>query len=283
MTDAPLPRPRLAPGLRVVTRGLDHLQVGLYAGRRVLLPRTEAVERTLTQLLERRVPVEDPESASILDRLDRHGCLEWERPSAGLRIGVLGVDRLLDIDHLVDGSTLRLTSALDDADVVIAAGVGETDRDSLDPFVRSRTSHVVVRLVDGGAVVGPFVVPGSTACLRCIDAHCGVEDPDHVAVTTRYVRATSFPRADGLPDVPEPALATLALSWAVRDVAAYATGSEPSTWSRTFSLGPRPTELREQSWLRHPECGCSWPADLPGREVRSLLSPEDPPFARVAD
>jgi hypothetical protein len=106
-------------------------------------------------------------------------------------------------------------------------------------------------------------VPGATACLRCIDAHRGIEDPHHVAVTTRYVRATSLPRADGVPDVPDPTLATLALSWAVRDVAAHATGVEPSTWSRTLSLGARPTELRQETWLRHPECGCSWPVDHP--------------------
>jgi hypothetical protein len=83
-----------------------------------------------------------------------------------------------------------------------------------------------------------------------------------VAVTTRYVHATSVPRADGMPDVPDPALATLVASWAVRDVAAHAAGEEPSTWSRTLILGARPTEIRQETWLRHPGCGCSWPTDL---------------------
>ncbi len=31
--------------------------------------------------------------------------------------------------------------------------------------------HLMVRLTEGDAVVGPFVVPGRTACLRCLDAH----------------------------------------------------------------------------------------------------------------
>ena len=264
MTSAPPPRPQLAPGLRVVRRGLDHLQVGLYAGRRVLLPRTEAVERTLAVLLERRRPDDEPETASVLDLLDRHGCLEWVQPTTCVSVAVLGdldVFRPL-VGDLVEGSGLRLTSEVPGADVVIVAGVGETDRDDLDPLVRSRTSHVVVRLVDGGAVIGPFVVPGATACLRCVDAHRGVEDPHHVAVTTRYVRATSFPRADGVPDVSTPALTSLAASWAVRDVVAHAAGAEPSTWSRTVFLGASPTVLREEAWLRHPDCGCSWPADL---------------------
>ena len=98
---------------------------------------------------------------------------------------------------------------------------GEPDRDLLDPLVRAGTHHLVVRLVDGGAVLGPFVSPGVTACLRCTDAHRTVEDPDHVPVTARYVRASRRTRRDGVPDVADPALALAALAWAVRDVAAH--------------------------------------------------------------
>jgi bacteriocin biosynthesis cyclodehydratase domain-containing protein len=248
----------------VVRRGRDQLQVGLYAGRRVLLPRTEAVERTLTVLLERRVPDDDPESAWVLERLDRHGCLAWDRPDEQATVAVAGDPEVFlpVVAELVEASPLHVVASVADADVVVVGSVGETDRDVLDPFVRSRTSHVVVRLVDGGAVVGPFVVPGATACLRCIDAHRAVEDPHHVAVTTRYVRATSLPRADGVRDVTDPALVALATAWAVRDVTAYTRGAEPSTWSRTTTLGAQPTELRQDAWLRHPDCGCSWPVDV---------------------
>jgi hypothetical protein len=112
-------------------------------------------------------------------------------------------------------------------------------------------------------VVGPFVVPGVTACVRCIDAHRSVLDPHHVAVTTRYVHATSQPRADGLADLAEPALAALALAWAIRDVATHLAGGEPATWSRTLSLGAEPAARREETWMRHPGCGCSWDADVP--------------------
>jgi bacteriocin biosynthesis cyclodehydratase domain-containing protein len=122
--------------------------------------------------------------------------------------------------------------------------------------------HLVVRLVDGGALLGPFVVPGETACLRCIDAHESVRDPDHVAVTTRYAQASGSPRGDGVPDL-DPALASIALAWAVRDVTAHLDGHEPSTWSRTLHLRPDPTRREEQAWPRHPHCGCSWAADDP--------------------
>jgi hypothetical protein len=85
-------------------------------------------------------------------------------------------------------------------------------------------------------------------------------------VTTRYVEATARARSDGLPDLVDPALAAIALAWAVRDVVAHLDGKQPSTWSRTLALGPDPNLRREELWLRHPMCGCCWADDtLPPR------------------
>ena len=259
------PAPQLAPGLRVVRRGRDHLQVGLYDDRRVLLVRTKSVERTLARLLERAPLGDDPATKQVLDRLERHGCLVWrsqDRQPIG-RAAVLGQldrDGLPDLGELLGAGRVAMTPR-GDADVVVVLNSGELARERLDPLLRSRTSHVVVRLVDGGAVVGPFVVPGATACVRCIDAHLSVRDPDHVAVTARYARATARPRPDGVPDLVDPAVATVALGLVARDVVAHLQGLEPATWSRTLVLGAHPAERSEQAWLRHPRCGCSWAVD----------------------
>lgn len=264
-------RPRLAPGLRVVRRGLDHLQVGLYDGRRVLLPRTASVEQTLGLLTGHGPLDEDHADLAVLDRLDQHGCLTRDSPSgdAAASVAVLGELRfsgIPDAHELLGAAGLVVAPSPTHAGVVLVLSPGELDRGRIDPLVRSRTSHLVVRLVDGGAVLGPFVVPGTTACLRCIDAHRTVRDPDHVAVTTRYVRATARARPDG-PDL-EPTLTSLALLWAVRDIAAHLRGQQPSTWSRTLHLGPEPASRTESTWARHPQCGCSWPVELTssGRE-----------------
>jgi hypothetical protein len=176
-------------------------------------------------------------------------------------LGTLGGATSAAIPDLLTRCGLGVASSPHDADLVLVTSLGEVDRDLVDPLVRRRTSHLVARLVDGGAVVGPFVVPGLTACLRCIDAHRCVADPHHVSVTTRYVRATSRARPDGVEDVADPALAAAVVGWAVRDLAAHVTGREPSTWSRTLSWGPDPTDRREEAWRRHPECGCSWAPD----------------------
>ena len=234
----------------------------MYDGRRVLLPRTDHVERTLALILGRRPVPDDPASTSLVDQLDRHGCLVWPtpprvaRPEVALLGRIEGVS-LPEVGVLLDAAGVGLATSPAGADVVMVLSAGEIDRDRLDPLVRDRTDHVVVRLVDGGAVLGPFVVPGVTACLRCIDAHLSVEDPDHLAVTTRYARATARPRADGTPDL-EPVLVSLALTWVLRDALAHLAGREPSTWSRTLFLGAQPRLRSEQEWPRHPRCGCFW-------------------------
>ena len=256
----------LAPGLRVVRRGRDRLQVGLYDDRRAVLPRTPETE-ALLRSLDARTPVQPdlPEPLrAVLDVLRRRGCVEPapgpDEPEDGPTVSLSGDLPGADVALLLSSAGLRRATA-GTADVALLVAAGELPREDTDRFVRGGVPHLVVRLVDGGAVLGPFVVPGRTACLRCIDAHRGVVDPEHVTVTARYVRATARPRGDGAPDDIDPVLAVLAASWAVRDLAAHVRGHEPSTWSRTWRLGPEPARLVPETWHRHPGCGCSWPED----------------------
>ena len=259
--------PLLAPGLRVVRRGRDHLQVGLYDGRRALLPRTPVVERALAALLDRRPVEEVPEARAALEVLERRGCLTRE-PERDLRVrrrtALVSLSGEAPGAHdLLVRTGVRVVDPGRDADVALVVSHGELDRDRLDPLIRRGRPHLVVRLVDGVAVLGPFVVPGVTACLRCIDAHESIHDPDHVPVTTRYVRATATTRADGVPDVRDPLLPAVAVTWACRDVVAHLGGRRPATWSRTLLLDVDPCVRREQDWSRHPECGCCWAAHDP--------------------
>ncbi|MGN6577269.1 MAG: TOMM precursor leader peptide-binding protein [Nocardioides sp.] len=142
--------------------------------------------------------------------------------------------------------------------VGLLVGVGEPDRELADEWMREQTPYVVVRLTEGRAVVGPFVVPGRTACLRCLDAHHTDADPEWPLLVRQYAEATRHDRADGVPEPVDPALAALAVAWAARDVTTCADGGRPSTWSGTLTLHPDLATLETRSWLRHPECGCAW-------------------------
>jgi bacteriocin biosynthesis cyclodehydratase domain-containing protein len=140
----------------------------------------------------------------------------------------------------------------------VLVGVGEPDRALVDEWTRAGTPHVLVRLTEGRAVIGPFVQPGSTACLRCVDAHCTDADPAWPLLVRQYSAASARDRPDGAPEPVDPLLASLALAWAARDLASYVDGGRPSTWSATVTVHPQLSRIEMRRWLRHPGCGCSW-------------------------
>jgi bacteriocin biosynthesis cyclodehydratase domain-containing protein len=267
---------QLAPGLRVVRRGPAHLQIGLYDERRVVLPRTVATLDLLARI-GRREPVDlaEPGAATVVAQLVASGCAQpptaLEQRTARRRrarlalMGELGPPDGAGPDPaaLLRAAGLGPPVALtDDPHAVLVLAQGEPDRAQLDPFLRSGTPHLLVRVVDGGVVVGPFVVPGRSACLRCVDARRCDTDPDHPSVLARYGAATRAARGDGCGDLAEPVLLQLALAWAVRDLVVHLDGDRPGTWSRTVRLGPEPTDLVRTAWDQHPQCGCCWPGPV---------------------
>lgn len=263
-------RLRLAPGLRVVRRGTDRLQVGLEPERRAVLPRDRTTDQVLHALRAGSPLPGSPDARRVVRLLRDAGCVEV-LPAAGDEPRVALLDDLashpddpVSTVRLLQGAGLVPTPWTEAAEVVLVRTVGECARERLDPLVRAGTPHLLLRLLDGDALLGPFVAPGLTCCTRCTDAHRAVADPDHHAVTTRYVEACSVPRDDGVPDLPDPALVALATATAVHELAAYARGEEPVTWSRTRRWSTTSPTPVDRTWARHPGCGCSWaPGDQP--------------------
>jgi bacteriocin biosynthesis cyclodehydratase domain-containing protein len=261
----PLPRrPVLLPGLRVLRRGPGEVQIGLDPRRAVVLAATDAVRRTLAVLAV--AGPSDQADPAVLAGLARLGLLVEHagtpRPTSG-RVAVLGFGSspMPDPADLLRAAGLDPGGAQDhdrDADVGLLVGAGEPDRDLLDPWVRDGLPHLVVRVTEGVAVVGPFVAPGHTACLRCVDAHHTDADPRWPLLVAQQAAQTARARPDGVPEPVDPVLAGLALAWAVRDLASHAEGRRPATWSATLRLPPDLADGESVTWLRHPECGCSW-------------------------
>jgi hypothetical protein len=120
-----------------------------------------------------------------------------------------------------------------------------------DPWVVDSRPHLTVVVVPDAVRVGPFVVPGVTACLRCVRAWSAAG-----SLGGSVGRGPA-----GAPLVPgpglDPALLALGVGWAARDVATWLDGGTPSTWSATVTLGLELSPAR-RTWHRHPHCGCSW-------------------------
>lgn len=295
MVDPPVPtglpaRPALRPGLRVVRRDDGHLQVGIDPPLRAIVPDDVAVRRLLDDLAAGRPSPPDGavawrclqtlhQQGLLVDAtaLDRALATGEDRAAAAAVFAQSGTaaEALLAartanavrVDAAPDArqSATRLLRAagvtLTDersAGTVLLVSPGPLPRDVLDPFVREGRTHVVVTPADGGFTVGPFVVPGLTACVRCVDAHLAERDPRRAVVLEQCGR-----QDPAIVEPRDPTLLALALAWAVRDVIRYVDGVEPSTWSTTVTIGADAMPVRH-GWARHPHCGCSWGDALVG-------------------
>ena len=254
-------RPVLLPGFHVLERGDGEVQIGLDPARAVVLPATDAVRRTLA-VLRVAGPAGDADTES-LEQLHRHGLVVDAATLGRTRRPQVHVHRFgaTPLPGLTDGLTtagLDLVADPTAAGVVLVAGVGEPDRELLDPYVRDGVPHLVLRVTEGDAVVGPFVDPGITACLRCVDAHHATSDSRWPLLVAQQAARTSRLRDDAVPEPADPALAQLAVAWAARDLLSHAAGRTPASWSATIRLPPDLAEAEAVAWLRHPTCGCSW-------------------------
>lgn len=145
-----------------------------------------------------------------------------------------------------------------EAPVGILVSVGEPSRERLDPWMRAGTVHLLLRLTEGHAVIGPFVRPGETACLRCIDAHHTDADPAWPLLVTQHASAVTRRREDTVPEPVDCLLATLAVAWTARELVSHVEGAPVATESSTIRLDPGLTALETQRWPQHAGCGCSW-------------------------
>jgi hypothetical protein len=244
-------RVRLLPGTRLSERGYGAWQLGLHDDRRVVLTPDAADHLLVTRL---RTGV-DPDrlgatQRSLLDQLDEAGLLiscAAAPPPPPMTLDAPAEHRAAAARALADAG---LTVADGPSALTLVVSVGaEQRREALDPLVRADRPHLLLTAVAGRVRIGPLVVPGATACLRCVDEHHTDLDPRHPLVVHHHLERD-------LADRPAPGDLALGLAWAARDARAYVCDGAPSTWSATVDLTDDAPAVR--AWSRHPRCGCAW-------------------------
>jgi hypothetical protein len=241
----------LRDGLRVVRRDDRHLQIGLDPPLRLILDDRAGLLHALTRL-DRRPPAE---VSDVLDRLVRDG---WVVDAAD-RVSRRSPRPFVSVDAdatVADRVALACaTAGLDRAESArlrLLVTVGEPRRAASDALVRDDVTHLWVAILPGSVRVGPYVEPGRTACLRCVDAHLGDLDPRRATVLHQLEDLPSAPLID-----PDPCLVQLAVAWAVRDLVRVLDGCPSSLRSATVTL-TEDLDVTRRDWLRHPHCGCAW-------------------------
>ncbi|NHC45648.1 thiamine biosynthesis protein ThiF [Motilibacter aurantiacus] len=130
----------------------------------------------------------------------------------------------------------------------------------VEALVRDGVPHLLVAVRETTAVVGPLVLPGRSACLRCLDLHRTDRDPAWPRLAAQLA-APAAPPVDSC-DV---ALAALAAASACLQALAYLDGDEaPAVRDGALETALPAGRTRRRSWSVHPACGCGW---QPGTEA----------------
>lgn len=140
----------------------------------------------------------------------------------------------------------------------LLVSVGETPRDLADDLLLAELPHLHLRIVEGDVVLGPYVAPRRTACLRCIDAHLSATDPAWPLLAAQHAEREAAERRDGAPEPVDPVAAHLGVAAAVQDLLLDIDGGAPVSWSATWRPAEPDPAAGRRFWLRHPGCACCW-------------------------
>ncbi|MFT4188139.1 MAG: hypothetical protein QM621_06110 [Aeromicrobium sp.] len=131
----------------------------------------------------------------------------------------------------------------------VVATPGEPPRDDVDELTDTGATVLPVGLIEGRCVVGPWIVPGQTPCLRCADLTRATWEPGWTGHWPDLDRPDR-PHAVGVE------LLQAVAAFVVSDVLAACDGRLPRTHSARFLLGPEPDQAHRSRVDLHPTCVC---------------------------
>lgn len=139
-------------------------------------------------------------------------------------------------------------------DLVVLAPTDGADEEREAALRRAAVPHLLAEVRDTVGVVGPLVLPGRSACLRCLDLVRSDLDPAWPALS---VQLASGSRRGGACDA---ALAAAVAAQAAQQVLAHVDTAGSACVGGTLELALPDWRWRRRSWPAHPQCDCRWAA-----------------------
>jgi bacteriocin biosynthesis cyclodehydratase domain-containing protein len=178
---------------------------------------------------------------------------------AGLGTGDIGGPRAAGVARAIrriapETQTSDDAGALPDLAVLTGAVLDDPGAASdIALLMRDRVPHLAVRADEAIGVVGPFVDPGRSACLRCVDLSKAARDPAWPKILAQAASNGASPKAcDTVLAAATAALAT-AQALAVIDYR----GTRPLVAANgALELVLPDWQWRRRDWPPHPSCTC---------------------------
>lgn len=116
---------------------------------------------------------------------------------------------------------------------------------------RAGVPHLAAAVRETTGLVGTFVLPGRSACLRCVDLHRADRDP------AWPVLAAQLANGGAAVEACDTVLAAAVAACAAREVLSLLDGGEPpTTIGGTVELALPSWRWRRRTWSPHPDCDC---------------------------
>lgn len=141
-------------------------------------------------------------------------------------------------------------------DLAISAGPVGAPPDALPLPVRRAHAHLPIGVRDGVAVVGPLVIRGETACLRCVEENRTDRDRSWPALAAQLGTAPERGDDDVPADPCSAAMSMAAVSLAATQALEHLDGGQPAALSTSLEISGGDLTVRRRRWTPHPACGC---------------------------
>jgi hypothetical protein len=134
----------------------------------------------------------------------------------------------------------------------LAVLIGQPDPELAAALMNDRTPHLVASASEAIGVVGPLVVPGRTACLRCLDLHRTDRDPAWPLILAQLAGRQPVPLAC------DASLAVAVAAQATSQALAFvdSAAAPDAVANGTLELVLPGWQWRRRTWPPHERCSC---------------------------